>query len=161
MDADESSRRHNARSRQIPITGISLFIAEHKTAALQNHPELSKVQLFARLNEDWNALDDSTKEAFERRADYSRRMESRKQHKNWNNVRQPKVSAYSVFTRERHKSLKTTNPEMTVGLRAQVIATEWKTMSPSDKVPFINAAKRETRKMQSRSVEEESSDDNS
>jgi hypothetical protein len=161
MDADGSNRRRGPRSRQIPITGISLFIAEHKTAALHNHPELSKVQLFARLNDDWNTLDDSTKESYQRRADYSRRIETRKQHKASNDCKQSKVSAFAVFTRERHKSLKKTNPEMTVGIRAQVIATEWKTMSPAGKVPFINSAKRETRKMQSRSAEEESNDDSS
>jgi hypothetical protein len=159
MDAGGSKRHQTARSRQIPITGISLFIAEHKAAARQSHPELSKAQLFARLNEDWNALDDAAKEAYQRRADYARRVVSRNGDKDSSDDKQPKVSAYSVFTRERHKSLKTTNPEMTVGIRAQAIAAEWKTMSPAGKVPYINAAKRETRKMQAPSAEEESSDD--
>jgi hypothetical protein len=156
--SEERRRPRKARSREIPITGISLFIAERKDTALQEHPELSRVQLFALLNDEWNTLDSAAKEPYERRADYSRRMESRRQNKKANDRPQLKVSAYSVFTRDRHAALKKSNPEMTVGIRAELIASEWKDMTPAQKVPFINAAKRETRKMQRPSDEVESSD---
>jgi hypothetical protein len=151
----EQQSRRGRGSRDIPITGISLFIAERKAEALQKHTELRKVQLYALLNDEWNALDNASRRAYERRADYSRRMESRRQHKNAHADMQPKVSSYSVFTRERHGYLKQTHPEMTVGTRAQLIASEWKTMRADDKLPYVNAAKRETRKMQKRSMEEE------
>jgi hypothetical protein len=34
----------------IPITGISLFIAEKKLKVQEQHPELTKLQLFRLLN---------------------------------------------------------------------------------------------------------------
>jgi hypothetical protein len=152
-------KRQGARSRSIPITGVSLFIAERKLKAGQDHADLTKVQLFSLLNDEWNALDNQTKEAYERRADYSRRIESRRAHRSTNRSDQSRVSPYSVFTRDRHESLKKTSPEMTVGDRAQLIAVEWKSMAAADKIPFINAAKRETRRMQRESAEEESGGD--
>jgi hypothetical protein len=156
---EQSGRAAGPRSRAIPITGVSLFIVDRKAEAAQAHPELTKVQLFALLNDQWNTLDDATKETYERKADYSRRMESRRQNKNAKETTKSKISPYSVFTRERHESLKTSNPEMTVGDRAKIIAAEWNSKLPADKISFINAAKRETRKMWKISVEEESEDD--
>jgi hypothetical protein len=151
-----TGRAPGPRSRAIPITGISLFIAGWKAEITQTHPELTTVQVFAFLNDQWNTLDDATKETYERKADYSRRMESRRRHMNAKKKNRSKVPPYSVFTRARHESLKITSPEMTVSERSKVIATEWKMISPADKIPFINAAKCETRKMQRVSVDEES-----
>jgi hypothetical protein len=154
-----SQKRQGPRSRSIPITGVSLFIAERKVKASQDHTDLTKVQLFALLNDEWNGLDSATKETYERRADYSRRIESRRVHRSTKQSHQSRVSPYSVFMRDRHELLKKSSPEMTVGDRAQLIAVEWKTMAAVDKIPFINAAKRETRKMQRRSVEEDSAEE--
>jgi hypothetical protein len=48
---------------------------------------------------------------------------------------------------------------MTVGDRANMIAAEWNSMLLADRVPFFNAAERETRKMRKVSVEGELADD--
>jgi hypothetical protein len=75
-------------------------------------------------------------------------------------VRIVKVSAYSVFSRDRQESLKQSNPELTLSDRTAQISAEWKKMLSADKIPFLNAAKRETRTMQRHSVDEESWDEN-
>jgi hypothetical protein len=149
-------RSRKARPRAIPITGVSLFIAEKKADAAQSHPQLTKLQLVALLNHQWEALDDATKISYQRKADYARRTLSRRQHKTRNEQKQSRVSPYSIFVRGQHDTLKRTNPELTVGDRAKLIAAEWNNMPQSDKIPYVNAAKRETRKLRKVSTEEES-----
>jgi hypothetical protein len=155
----KSTKPQVRRSKDIPITGISLFIADRKAEEGEEHQELSKLQLFSFLNDQWNALNDSTKETYERRADYARRAQSRRVSKTKGKQRRLKASAYSCFARDRHEALKLSSPEFMLRDRAQLIATEWETMDHNAKLPFINAAKRETRRMQRRDSEDESSDD--
>jgi hypothetical protein len=56
-----------------------------------------------------------------------------------------KISAFAIFTKERHNALKRARPELTVTGRAQVMANQRNAMSKLDKIPFINAAKPEAR----------------
>jgi hypothetical protein len=115
------------------------------------------------LNSQWAQLDEAIKDKYERRADYSRRTESRltllAKRKKCSGANESKVPAYSIFVRQKHEQFKQSNPEMTVSDRSRAISELWEHLSNSDKIPFINAAKRETRKMRRISDEEDVPDD--
>lgn len=147
---ESSSRR--SRTKSIPITGLSIFIAETKPLLEETHPQLTKMDIFKLLHEQWDELAPDLRAKYERKADYGRRTEARrafydkKKGKNDDNGGSI-ISAYSVFLKKRHEEIKETNPEMTLTERAKSIAAEWKSMSRDDRSPFVNLAKRETRKM--------------
>jgi hypothetical protein len=154
---------HKPKTHSIPITGQSVFVAERLTEVEGKHPDLTRVQIFAFLNNEWAKLDDAIRAAYERKADYSRRTESRRssslQHRSMTHESESKVSAYSMFVKKQHDQLKVTNPEMTVSDRAMEISKLWAGMSKSQKLPFVNEAKRETRKLRRESVEEDPSEE--
>ena len=147
----ESSSRRN-RTKTLPITALSIFIAETKPLLEETHPQLTKMDIFKLLHEQWDELAPDLRAKYERKADYGRRTEARrafydkKKGKNDDNGGSI-ISAYSVFLKKRHEEIKETNPEMTLTERAKSIAAEWKSMSRDDRSPFVNLAKRETRKM--------------
>jgi hypothetical protein len=117
---------------------------------------MRKLELFNSLNQQWEALDEPMKLQYERKADYIRRAEARKErHSKSAEPEQAPVRGYAIFVKERHASLKQTNPEMTVSGRSSKIADEWKGMSKLEKLAFINMAKRETRKFRRISSEED------
>jgi hypothetical protein len=154
-----SSRRSKPKSRSIPVTGISLFVQETKPAFEADHPEMRKIEVFNSLNQQWDDLDGPMKLQYEKRADYIRRAEARKatqvKHSRSPDPDQSPVRGYAIFVKDRHHSLKEASPEMTVSDRSAKIAEEWRTMSKSEKLRFINIAKRETRKIRRISSEEE------
>jgi hypothetical protein len=150
---------HPRRIPMIPITGISIFLEEQKAEAAKTHPELTKVQLLAYLNDQWRTLDDASRSHFMRKADYSRRIESRNRHRRSGASQKCKVTPYHVFVREQHEALKLTDPELTLSGRIQVIASAWRAMTSADKAAFINAAKRETRWMRQTGDDGESEND--
>jgi hypothetical protein len=117
---------------------------------------MTRLEIFALMNDQWAALDKATKCVYERRADYARRVESRRRR---SGEREPstcaKVSAYSVFVNRSHEMLKESNPEMSVGERSTAIAALWAKMSFADRVPFVNEAKRQTRKLRKASDDED------
>jgi HSP90 family molecular chaperone len=151
------------KTKSIPITGQSLFVAERTPIVEKQNPDLTRVQLYALMNDEWMKLDDVTRAAYERKADYSRRTESRREssldREKLQDDSESKVSAYSMFVKKRHELLKETNPEMTVSDRAKTIAQMWAGLSKPEKLPYVNEAKRETRKLQSESPEEEGQDE--
>jgi hypothetical protein len=86
--------------------------------------------------------------ADEKKADDMRLIESRKTsaaRKHGSQEKEAKISAFAVFSKERHEA---------VSDRATVIAHEWKAMSRLDKIPFITAAKLETRSLRSGGAED-------
>jgi hypothetical protein len=104
-------------------------------------------------------MDVNARATYEKKADYLRRTESRKASAAWKHdslENEAKVSAFAIFSKERHEVLKQDSSELTVTDRARVIANEWKVMSKLDKIPFINAAKRETRRMRSSIADDDS-----
>jgi hypothetical protein len=153
---EDFGRSKRRKPPTIPITGVSLFIAEKKPEVCQQHPEFTKLQSFTLLNEQWQTLDDATRWKYQKKADYSRRTQLRRQHKSNSEKKQSKISGYSMFVGVRHESLKRTNPELTIGERYIIIAKEWKNMASCDKIEYINAAKRETRRIQKESTDDES-----
>jgi hypothetical protein len=151
-----SSKRPEPKTSAIPITGRSIFISEAKTQVGSDTADLTKLDIMHMLNEQWDQMDDTMKKKYEKRADYLRRVESRRSSTAEQWTPAPKISAFSVFMRQQHEALKKTNADLTVTDRAVFIADQWKLMSKPDKIPFINAAKRETRTMRRRFPDEES-----
>jgi hypothetical protein len=157
-----AAKRPGRKTLSIPITGRSLFISEAKTPIESDNPDITRLELFRVLGAQWDQMDDTERAKYEKKADYLRRTMSRtgsSAHKDDTAERRPKISAFSVFTREQHELLKQSQPELTVTDRASMIAGLWKAMSKSDKIPFINAAKRETRSIRRPLPEEESESD--
>lgn len=152
--------RRKRKTKVIPITGLSLFIAETKPIVEAEQPELTKMEVCKFLNEQWEELDDDIRKGYEKRADYDRRTEARREFyqkkKKTRNRMKGAISAYSVFLKARHAALKESNPEMTLSERTKTIAGEWNSMSKEDRIPFVNLAKRETRKIRKVNLEEES-----
>jgi hypothetical protein len=107
-------------------------------------------------------LDNETKLIYERKADYARRVETRRtsstKGKDDSGEHTSSVSPYSIFLKERHKLLKESNPEMTLTQRAEEIKSEWSSMSQKQKISFINMAKRETRKLRRTSGDDDLSE---
>jgi hypothetical protein len=147
------------KTHSIPITGHSLFVSETKPSVELQNPGLTRLELFALMNTLWTQLDAATRDKYERKADYCRRTESRRKlfakRKRLNAPTRRFISAYSVFVSSQHERLKRTNPELTLGGRATTIAELWATMARSDKRPFINEAKRQTRRLRKMPPEEE------
>jgi hypothetical protein len=148
------------KPKSIPITGRSIFISERKTQIESDNSEMTKLEIFRMLGDQWDQMDGTTRSKYEKKADYLRRTESRKtsfarKHKKDGN--EARISAFSIFTRERHEVLKKENPELTLTDRGRLISNEWKLMSKLDKIPFINVAKRETRSIR-RSLPSEDSE---
>jgi hypothetical protein len=56
-----------------------------------------------------------------------------------------------MFVKSRHEALKQTDPDLSVTERSQQIAQQWRAMPERQKMPFVNEAKRETRKMRKQS----------
>lgn len=144
--------KHGERTKSIPITGLSLFIAEKKPELEAKESHLTKMEIFKCLNDQWATLEQDVKQSYERRADYSRRTEARRQCYERRKAKTPNrsrstISAYSIFLKQRQEELKKSNPELTLSERTRMIAKEWNDTPKSDKVPYVNSAKRETRKM--------------
>ena len=141
------------RTKSIPITGLSIFIAEMKPTLELSHPQLTKMDIFKLLHEQWDELDPEIRAKYEKRADYGRRTEARRQFyqkkklKTEEDDNSSKISPYSVFLKMRHMEIKETNPDLTLTERVKSIAAEWNAMSRVDRLPFVNLAKRETRKI--------------
>ena len=64
------------------------------------------------------------------------------------------VSPYSLYVAERHKALKSQQPELSLSERTLMIANEWRSMSSAEKHPFSNLAKRRTRQMNKQSSDD-------
>jgi hypothetical protein len=147
------------KTHSIPITGLFLFVSETKAEVEGQNPGLTRLEIFTMLNSRWAQLDAATREKYERKADYSRRTESRRKllahRKESRGSPRQHVSAYSVFLRRQHEQLKQTDPDLTVSQRAQTIGELWRTMPKSDKIPFVNEAKRETRKLRKVAIDED------
>jgi hypothetical protein len=159
MTSLPGSRRSRKKSTAIPITGLSIFVQDTKPSLEADHPEMTKLEVFNTLNAKWAELDQDAKLQYERRADYSRRTESRKAARPKQSDLNPvPVTAHAIFVKERHRALKEEHPEMTVTERASLIAVEWGRMTKSEKGPFVILAKRETRKFQRATEEEDSRD---
>lgn len=145
-----SSRRSAAKSRKIPVSGISVYVQEKRADFEASHTDLTKLQVFNAMNEQWTQLDPNIKLQYERRADYLRRSEARKatvaKRDDALNTDQPPITGYSIFVTERHHSLKMADSGMTLTQRSAQIADEWNRMSAAERRTFINIAKRETRK---------------
>jgi hypothetical protein len=155
----EAAKRPGCKTASIPITGRSVFISERKTQIESDNPGMTKLELFRILGAQWDQMDDTNRANYEKKADYLRRTVSRTSsaaRKADAREKQPKISAFYVFTQEQHERLKQTQPELTVTDRATMIANLWNAMSKFDKIPFVNAAKRETRTLRRRFPEEES-----
>jgi hypothetical protein len=139
------------KTHSIPITGLSLFVVEQRPALEAQHLELAKLEVFRLLNHQWEQLDDATRAGYERKADYSRRSRSRQESTAKKKTRfdtsTSKVSPYSMFLRSQHNLLKQISPELSVTERSREIAAEWANMSERQKMPYVNEAKRETRKL--------------
>jgi hypothetical protein len=146
-------RRSNPKKKgkMIPITGLSLFVSEAKPSLEADIPGLGKLEVFRILNQQWDELENEKKLEWEKRADYCRRTEARRLSKTDRvDILEDQPSAitgYSIYLRERHNTLKKTNPEMTLSNRAQQIQSEWSSMTAEQKRVFINIAKRETRRV--------------
>lgn len=156
---DRSRGLARPKSRSIPITGLSIFIAERKPQLEAQHSELPKLAIFALLNQQWQHLDTATRAQYERKADYSRRSQSRRERaakKRMTADRSAlKVSPYSVFAKRQHETSKSTHAAMSVTERSQHIADQWTKMTKQQKVSYVNESKRETRKLQKMSDEYE------
>jgi hypothetical protein len=154
-----SSPRSEPKSKAIPVTGISLFVQEKRPEFETLNSDLTKLQVFNAMNQQWEALDHDMKLQYERKADYLRRSEARRittQKRNDSpEPQRPPITGYSIFLGERHHSLKMEDPAATLTQRSAQIAAEWAGMSKSDKRRYINTAKRETRKFRQSSEEEE------
>lgn len=146
-----TSRRSRPKSKTIPVSGLSVFGQEQKAEFEAAHPDLTKLQVFNAMNQHWMELDPHMKLSYERKADYLRRSEVRKA--TARNTRdplgseQPPITGYSIFVRERHQSLKIADPSLTLSQRSARITAEWTGMSKAGKQPYINIAKRETRRL--------------
>lgn len=143
---------HGQRTKSIPITGLSLFIAEKKPELESSDLHLTKMEIFKSLHDQWATLDQDVKQSYERRADYSRRTEARRKCFERRKEKTPNrskstISAYSIFLTKRQEELKKSNPELTLSERTRMIAKEWSETPKNDRVPYVNMAKRETRKM--------------
>jgi hypothetical protein len=149
----------------IPITGLSLFFAERRPPLEAQHPELAKLEVFRVLNHQWGQLDDATRANYERKADYSRRSRSRQasaeKKKTGPDRSALKVSPYSMFLRSQHDILKRTSPDLSVTERSRESAARWAMMSEQQKMPYVNEAKRETRKLRKMPDGDDESDDSS
>jgi hypothetical protein len=145
-----SSRPSQAKSKTIPVTGISLFVQEKRAEFEASNPDLTKLQVFNSMNQQWEEMDHDMKLQYERKADYLRRSEARRtttqKRRDPGESERPPITGYSIFLRERHHSLKIDDPGLTLTLRSIQIGAEWAGMSKSDKRRYINTAKRETRK---------------
>jgi hypothetical protein len=154
-------RRPPARlkTHSIPITAQRLFIAERQSDVEKAHPDLTRVQMLSFINDEWAQLDTATRAEYERRADYLRRTESRRRslqcQTDIEEDGESKITPYSMFVQSHHEVLKRTNPEMTVGERATAISKIWTGMSHAERLPYVNEAKRETRRLRTEPVEEE------
>jgi hypothetical protein len=161
---ERSRRLGKPKSHSIPITGLSIFITERKSQLEVQHPELLKLGIFALLCQQWERLDTTTRARYERKADYSRRTQSRRERTVKVKKRMAadtsvlKVSPYSVFTKRQHEALKSIHPEMSVTERSQQIADQWTKMTKQQKVAYVNESKRETRKL--RKISDDSEDHN-
>jgi hypothetical protein len=147
------------KTQSIPIAAQRLFIDEHQSEVETTHPDLTRVQMLSFINDEWMKLDATARAEYERKADYLRRTESRRRSMlhapHIENDHESKITAYSMFVKSEHEALKGTNPEMTVSERATAIAKAWAGMSQAERLPYVNEAKRETRKLRTESVEEE------
>jgi hypothetical protein len=76
-----SGESRACKAASILITGLSLFIGERKAEVRQQHPELTRLELRALLNDEWWKLDDGARAGFTRKADYCRRIECRRQNR--------------------------------------------------------------------------------
>jgi len=157
-----ASRRPKA-TRHIPITGISVYMEEMKIPLQESEPTLTRMEICAALNDQWSRFDEEIKAMYERQADYMRRAVARKvafrkRRLSRASRGQARISSYSIFLRVMHESLKEGNPEMTLSMRAAAIAQAWHEMPKGERLPFVNTAKRENRKMRQQSVDEDASD---
>jgi hypothetical protein len=158
-----SSARSPAKSKAIPVTGISLFVQEKRAEFEASNSDLTKLQVFNGMNQQWAELDHDIKLQYERKADYLRRSEARRattrKKSDSAESERPPMKGYSIFLRQRHHSLKTEDPGLTLTQRSELIAAEWAGMSKADKRVYINTAKRETRKFRRSSEEEEAGEE--
>ena len=147
----EPSRRAKP-TKSIPITGLSLYVDEQKKIMEAEYPELTRMDIYKMLHAQWDEMDPDSRAKYERRADYVRRTEARKEFYQKKKVRSGDgplraISAFSMFLKKRHIEIKECNPELTLTERVKHIGAEWNSMSRADKQPFVNMAKRETRKI--------------
>jgi hypothetical protein len=153
------SHRPSCKSSKVPVSGISIFLREKKPDFEASHSDLTRLQVFNAMNEQWTNLDPNMKLLYERKADYLRRSEARKataaNTEDTLDSTRAKITSYSIFVRERHHSLKEEHPELSLSQRTAEITAEWGRMTPDQKRTFVINAKRETRKFRRISDEEE------
>jgi hypothetical protein len=64
-----------SKTKSIPITSRSIFRSGAKVQFELDNPDMTKLEIFRILGDQWNRTDAATRAQFERKADYVRRAE--------------------------------------------------------------------------------------
>lgn len=143
----------------LKISPWSIFVSIYKPIFTKMFPDESKVGIYRRLQKKWDEFDETDKKVYIDKADYRNRAMKRQNRKeirirNKEKKDRKTVSPYSLYVAERHKALKSQQPELSLSERALMIANEWRSMSSVEKHPFSNLAKRRTRQMNKQSSDD-------
>ena len=144
------------------VSPWSIFVELYKPIFTQMYPNESKMEIYKHLRKKWNQFDDEDKHAYIEKANFKNRAVVRLNNQKLKKVKHDRktVSAYSLFVEENHKELKVEKPEMSLTERTKFIAEKWKSLSHEQKRPYMNMAKRKTRKMQKCSSESDNDNSN-
>ena len=169
-----SSKKH--KKSNVPISAWSCFVDEQKPLLQAQYPNESKMEICHKLQEMWTNSDEEFKKKYQKKAQCAYRLYARSQkkhekdydyydiNKDYSDIKskkkKPKVPAYSLFVEEKQNQLKNECPTMSLKERAELIASMWNNLSPSDKIPYNNLSKKATRKISSISYEDYYSDFN-
>lgn len=160
IDNDDSNDENDC----LLVSPWKVFVDVYKPIFTNMFPNESKMEIYRHLRNKWEQFDDNDKKAYIEKANYKNRAVVRLNHielkKKMKNKKDRKtVSPYSIYVEERHKSLKSQRPELSLIERTTVIAEEWKVLPNYEKRYYTNIAKKETRIMQRRSPDDSDFED--
>ena len=152
----------------VPISVWSTFVKDRRPILEEEFPQASSMEIIRKLHDIWDNLTDEQMSSYRQKAENKRRTYVRltKVRKGSDESldgapRKKRVTPYAVFLQRKHVQLKENCPDMSLSERTKTIADMWRAMSRDEKVSYVNQSKRETRKMQKRSFEEEESEESS
>ena len=131
---------------------------------MSDYPQASSMEIVKRLHDIWDNMTEEEMQLYSQKAENKRRTYVRltKVKKDPDDLvvsGKKRVTPYAVFLQRKHVQLKESCPDMSLSERTRTIAEMWKALPKDEKISYINQSKRETRKMQKPSFEEEDSEE--
>lgn len=139
-------------------TAWSVFVNQMKPILLKENPDITKRQLYIDLSDMWQHQNDRERSSCTTKAKYLMQKEHRQKNfrnRNKEDHQKKKISPYSIFVSEKQHEMKVLFPELTLSERSQQIAQLWKNLDQTEKDKYTNQAKRENRKLNKPSSDED------